>query len=110
MTNQERIGSWADEPCFYVTIMDGSKFGLLLGPFRTESACREYAYIDEKDGGNRHKHLTMIRKAEELDAKSVFYAFGMTKMQNGYRDGAMNKAIDLPISEYYGSRCSRQSA
>lgn len=100
--NRNRIGSWADEPCFYVTIVDGPKFALLLGPFRTESACREYAYIEESDGGNHAKHLAMIRKAGELDAKSAFYGFGMSKIQDGYRTGILNKHLDVPVSDYFG--------
>lgn len=97
-----KIGSWADDECWYCSIVDGPKFALLLGPFRTEAACREYAHLPE-DGGNLTKHLAMVHKAGELDPKSAFYGFGMVKMQNGYRAGVLNKHLDVPVSDYYGS-------
>lgn len=95
------LGPWQDDPCFYVSILDGTRHALLLGPFRAESVCREYAYLDEESGGNREKHLAMIRRAEELDAKSCFYAFGMVKVSDGHRCGVMNSrfAENLADSE-----------
>lgn len=97
-----KLGTWADNPCWYVTVMDGPKFALLLGPFRTESACREYAYLESADGGDHHKHLKVINQANELDPKSAFYSFGMSKMPNGYRTGVLNKHLQLANSEFYG--------
>jgi len=88
---QQNIGNWTDEPCFYMSIRDGEKWAFILGPFRTEQECREYAYIEESDGGNRAKHLAVIHKASELDPKSAFYGFGMVKAQNGHRTGVLNK-------------------
>jgi hypothetical protein len=89
------IGNWMDEPCFYVSVVDGTKFAFILGPFRTEQECREYAYLEEADGGNRAKHLAMINKAHELDPKSAFYAFGMSKAPHGHRQGVMNSHMGL---------------
>ena len=102
MTTALKIGNWTDEPCFYVSIVDGTKHALLLGPFRTEAACREYAYIEENDGGNRAKHLALIHRANELDPKAAFYGFGMAKVETGHRTGVMNKHFEVSNSEYYG--------
>jgi hypothetical protein len=92
---QFNIGNWTDEPCFYVSVVDGAKYAFILGPFRTEAECREYAYLETVDGGDRGKHLAMIHKANELDPKAAFYGFGMCKAPNGHRSGVMNKYFGL---------------
>ena len=96
----EKLGSWIDEPCFYCSVQDAGRTGLILGPFRTEKECREYAYRESEDGGNIHKNYLLHQAAEKADSKSVFYAFGMVKMKNGYTWGVLNNLIeDTSIQE-----------
>ena len=86
-------GNWADNPCWYCSIIDGKRTGLVLGPFRTESGCREYAYRDAKSGGDVEKHDRMIDAAYKADPKSWFYSWGMVKMATGHRDGVLNRQV-----------------
>jgi hypothetical protein len=94
-----KIGNWTDEPCWYVSVQDAGRTQTVLGPFRTESACREWAYCDSQGatdsepGGNTHNHMRLVRIAEKLDAKSWFYSWGMVKLQTGHREGILNKYV-----------------
>ncbi len=91
----EPIGSWADNPCWYVSVQDAGRTSLVLGPFRTEAACREWAYYTEStEPGGSPKHSKLIQLAEGRDCRSWFYAWGMTKMANGYRSGVLNSAAE----------------
>ena len=81
---QEKIGSWADDECFYVSIVDGPRFALMAGPFRTHQEA-----------------LNLVDKANdigrEIDPASHFYGWGTVKMANGYRTGRLNKELGLTI-------------
>ncbi len=90
-------GNWTDNPCWYATITDAGKVGFLLGPFPTEASCRKWAYRDPADGGDQAKHNALVKAADKADPRSWFYAWGMVKLANGYREGVLNKA--LPESE-----------
>lgn len=85
------LGNWSDNPCWYASIQDAGRTALLLGPFQTEAACRAWSYWDEAQGGDRAKHKQLVDRAEALDPKAWFYAWGMVKMPNGHRDGALAK-------------------
>ncbi len=107
MTNQilnNLRGNYTDSPCWYCSIRnDSGKFALVLGPFATEKACREWAYYadsgsPERDvSGGSHKHSLLVKAAEKRDSRSWFYAWGMAKAPNGYREGVLN--ADLPEAE-----------
>ena len=86
-------GNWTDEHCFYVSVKDGEKFALVLGPFRTEAECRAWAYSAPEDGGDISKHGYLLDRAQARDAKSWFYAWGMVKWADGHREGVLNKAV-----------------
>ena len=93
------IGNWTDRPVWYVSVRDAGRTALVLGPFRSETICREWAYRNLEDGGScNHNHLLTL--AEQRDPKSWFYSWGMVKMQNGHRDGALNQLVsnDLRIN------------
>ncbi len=92
------IGSWADDPCWYCSVQDAGRTALILGPFRTEAACRQWAYRDATDGGS-DKHNLLVKLACDRDAKAWFYSWGMVKYANGYRDGVMNNEVFKAWSE-----------
>lgn len=73
-----KIGNWTDDNCYYVSVVDGNKFALLAGPFRTHEAALKM--VDK-----------VTEKAQEIDRKSIFYGFGTVKMGNGHREGSLNK-------------------
>ena len=78
---------------FFVSCVDGAKTALILGPFRDEELCRQYAYIDPKNGGDRTKHMSVITACHVLDPKSHFYSFGMVKTKDGrMRSGVLQEA------------------
>jgi hypothetical protein len=72
------FGNWSDEDCYYVSVIDGNKTALLLGPFKSKEMCEKYAY-----GEYRKK---VVRVSCEIDSKAHFYSFGMVKMPNGHRE------------------------
>lgn len=88
-------GNWTDNACFYASATDAGKLALILGPFQTEEECREWAYTGEEDGGNFAKAVSLRNACHEMDPKSVFYAYGMVKTENGYRDGIFNAKFGL---------------
>ena len=85
-------GNWTDNPCWYVSVQDAGRTALVLGPFRAESECRQYAYREMEEGGNSAKRH-QVDKAAECDPRSWFYSWGMVKMQNGRRDGCLNSRM-----------------
>ena len=67
---------------FYVSVVDGSKVGLLAGPFPT------------------HKQaLNLVDDARELaqeaDPFACFYAYGTLSLSTDKRRGVFNKALDI---------------
>ena len=87
-------GNYTDNPCWYATVKDGERVALLFGPFSNEVACRKWAYVSKEDGGDLVKHREIVHAAEAIDNRAWFYSFGMIKMENGYRDGVLNKRIE----------------
>ncbi len=70
-------GNWTDKPCFYVSIIDGDKFNVVAGPYKTHKKALEMV-APAKNAGREH------------DARSFFYAWGTAKMDTGHRDGLLN--------------------
>lgn len=69
---------------FYVSVVDGSQYGLLAGPFGTHPEA--LALVN-----------TVRAKAEELNTRAVFYSFGTLRAKDGYRKpGRLNKYLGLP--------------
>lgn len=63
---------------FYVSVVDGPKIGLLLGPFKKHS-----------DALNQIE--TVREKAYILNPMSWFYSFGTVRMKSSYRkSGTLN--------------------
>jgi hypothetical protein len=73
---------------YYVTVLDGRRYGRLLGPF-----------IDDHAGA-----LAMVdvvrKRAEELDPRALFYSFGTCRVPADdsipLRAGLLNKYFNLP--------------
>lgn len=86
-------GNWTDGACYYVSVIDGDRFGLLLGPFRSEAECRRFAYCHAEDGGELTNNNLLRSKMYEVDNRSWFYSVGMVKMKNGHREGVLNSRI-----------------
>lgn len=70
---------------YYVSVIDGPRFGLLAGPFSTHvEAC---AWVDRAR-----------EEAYRVDPRSWFYAFGTVAMRPGYRKpGRLNDLLGLRI-------------
>lgn len=75
---------WRERPCFYVTVKDGPKFGLLAGPFPEHQQA-----IDTVD-------RTRV-EAEKCDPKAVFYAFGTAKAPDGSKIGILNDRLGIDV-------------
>ena len=75
-------GNWTDEECYYISIKDGKRRALVVGPFKTH---------DEA--------LGLVCKAmvagREVDPASHFYAWGTAKRANGHHEGIMNKILGV---------------
>lgn len=76
-------------PAWYVSVKEGGRVGLVLGPFYTEEECRKYAYHDPADGGSP-KHGQLVAATCERCPTAWFYSWGMVKLANDERKGAMN--------------------
>jgi len=61
---------------FYVSVIDGPRYGLLLGPFAQHE--QALALVE-----------AVSKKANELDPRAWFYAFGTCKAQ-GTEPGRLN--------------------
>lgn len=71
---------------YYVSVIDPytGRFGLLLGPFKNDHAAA-LAMVEK-----------VRAKAEELDWRAHFYAFGTCRLPEGYdRPGRMNRFFSL---------------
>ena len=81
--NNFKRGNWTDSECFYVDAVDGDKFVLLAGPFQTLQQAEQ----------NKDK----VAKAamDYGDPKAVWYSYGCCKMENGYREGTLNKQVGI---------------
>jgi len=68
---------WRDHPCYYVSIVDGPRFNVVAGPFRSHQEA-----------------LDMVKEANlvgcELDDRAWFYGWGTVKMQTGRIEGKLN--------------------
>ena len=75
-------GNWTDNPCYYVSIIDGKKFNVVAGPFQEHQAA-----------------LGMVDAARmigsKVDPKSWFYGWGTVKMKDGHRDGMLNSHLGI---------------
>lgn len=70
---------------YYVSVIDGPRFGLLAGPFRTHVEALELVERARKE-------------AERVDPRAVFYAFGTTAMHPDYRTpGKLNDPLGLEV-------------
>jgi len=67
---------------FYVSVVDGSKVGLLAGPLPTHEQALDL--VDEA------REL-----AQEADPFACFYAYGTLSLATGKRQGVFNKALGL---------------
>ncbi len=74
--------NWTDKPCFYVSIIDGPKFNVVAGPFRTHQEAIGMVEPARKVG---HNH----------DPRSHFYGWGTVKMADGHREGNLNRFLEV---------------
>lgn len=94
-------GNWTDNPCWYCSVRDAGRTALVLGPFATEGMCRQWAYYADSDthpdtthaSGGSVKHGRLLNAAQDRDPKSWFYSWGMVKLENGYREGVLNRFL-----------------
>lgn len=72
----------ADMRHFYVSVVDGTRTGLLAGPFSTHKEALDLVDIARE-------------LAQEADPFACFYAYGTLSMAAGTRQGVLNKALDI---------------
>lgn len=74
---------------YYVSVIDGKRTALLLGPFENDHA-GALAMVD-----------AVRRKGEELDPRAHFYAFGTARLPADdsvpLRYGSLNRYFGLPV-------------
>jgi len=69
---------------YYTSARDAGRTAFLVGPFDTHAEA--LAWVDRTRA-----------KAEEVNARAVFYAFGTVRMKDGYREpGRLNGWNGLP--------------
>lgn len=68
---------------YYVSVIDGPRSALLLGPFENDHAAA-LAMVDK-----------VRAKAEEVDPRASWYAFGTCRM-DASRPGRLNAEFGLP--------------
>ncbi len=73
---------------YYVSVADGGRVARLLGPFENDHAAA-LAMVDK-----------VRAKAEELDPRAAFYAFGTVRLPNDdsvpIRAGSLNRHFGMP--------------
>lgn len=69
---------------FYVSCQDAGRTALILGPFTSESACKQYAYDDQ------HR-IPVLNAVCEIDPKAWFAAWGMVKVADYEKPGFLNR-------------------
>jgi hypothetical protein len=75
---------WTEYPCFYASVVSGSRYLLAAGPYKTHPEA--LAAVDP-----------VRRAAEQVDPRAAFYAFGTLKNGHGNRDGILNEQIGLVV-------------
>ena len=73
-------GNWTDEPCYYVSVVDGGRRAILAGPF-----CHQRQAAAAVDATSL--------AAEKVNAMSWFYSWGTCKVATGHQDGGLNNRI-----------------
>ncbi len=71
---------WINNPCYYVSIIDGPQFNVVAGPFQTHQEALDVVESVRKIGN-------------KVDLKSHFYGWGTVKMKNGHAKGILNKHL-----------------
>lgn len=66
---------------YYVSVIDGNRYGLLLGPFPTHRQALDMVEAVRK-------------KAEEIDPRAVFYAFGTCRVEGYNAPGKLNRFFE----------------
>lgn len=74
------LGTWADSPCFYVSVTDAGRFAVVAGPFRTHPAAVAALPVARRLGA-------------DVDPRSAFYGWGTCKRENGYREGKLTEQL-----------------
>lgn len=74
---------------YYVSVIDGNRRALLLGPFKDDHAAA-LAKVD-----------SVRKKAEELDPRAVWYAFGTCRINDDHAAaplGKLNAYFNMPTN------------
>lgn len=74
--------NWTDNPCYYVSIVDGQKFNVVAGPFRTHQQAIDTVEPAKEVG-------------RKVDPKSHFYAWGTVKLKTGHKEGCLNAHLNI---------------
>ena len=76
---------------YFVSAKDGSKHILLLGPFTSETACKEYSEFKEDNPNS--KLSDVIDACCKIDRKAHFFSYGMAEIRN-FVDGSYIPALN----------------
>lgn len=67
---------------YYVSMVDGPRVGLLLGPFRLHRQALRFVRAARQEANRR-------------DPWAVFYGFGTLRLESGARTGSLNAALGI---------------
>jgi hypothetical protein len=81
-TTDPCLRPWTDQPCYSITVVDGSKQRLLAGPFPT-----------------RHEALEQVGRVRELvlecgDPDAWFHAYRVVTLKNGHPLGLLHRQLE----------------
>lgn len=75
------MADWKSNPCFYVSVIDGNRTGVLAGPFPTHGLALDLV--------DRARDL-----AVEIDPKAHFYSFGTCRVRHEHKPaGLLNDQV-----------------
>jgi hypothetical protein len=72
--------TWRQRRCFYVSVRDGSRYSLLVGPFP--------AHQEALDMVSAARNA-----AEQVDSRAFWYSYGTCSLEKGEREGLLNKMM-----------------
>jgi hypothetical protein len=79
---------WRDGPCWYITVRDGSRLGLLVGPFAYEYQAK-VLLTDARESARAKYGRT-----------SLSYRYGVERRPNGQTIGKLNDSCGYMLADY----------
>jgi hypothetical protein len=87
--------TWLDSPCYYVAgKTDRGVVKILLGPFKTESVSKKYAYFSPKNADGRSApHTKLITAISKQFPAMRISTFASISLPDGKKSGLLNDFV-----------------